>query len=141
MNILKDIIGIELYTLVEVMGLFLFALGGSFLKETYNSYSKKTKSVDIFRIVVSTILAVVLTETVRDLVDFECTKRILLGMAFLLGLLGYELFVRLSSIEGIIGLSRDIRTIIENILGSAIDTIFKHHTKKEENNKDDKGKK
>lgn len=113
---LKDILGSELYVIVQLFGYFLFALCGSFIKESYNNYINKKEKIETIKIVISTVISVTITYMIKEyFFQDEQYRKLCLSISLILGILGFEIFTKISTVEGLKSLSMDIHIIIKNL--------------------------
>ena len=99
-----------------LIGCFFFAFTGSYLQEISNIYNGKQRVTKIHKVVVGTIFGMViyLVLAARYIENIGITLSVAINV--ICGLLGYEIFHRCSTIEGIKKFTRDIRDIISNLL-------------------------
>lgn len=144
MSQIKDIIGSELIVIIEIMGLFLFALCGAFIKELYNNYIRKTNGILFTKVLIATSSSVAITEIIHGFFFAENEQvQVTLGLSFILGILGFEIFERISTVKGLVEFSEDIRTILYNfVIGwrTPVDPPKKYNND-ENNNEDTKERK
>lgn len=142
MSQIKDIIGSELIVIIEIMGLFLFALCGAFIKELYNNYIRKTNGILFTKVLIATSSSVAITEIIHGFFFNENEQvKVTLCLSFILGVLGFEIFERISTLKGLVEFSELIRTILYNfIIGwrTPIDPPKKYKDEKEKSKEDDK---
>lgn len=117
-ELVLNVLGFNIYYIIEITGYFLFALIGSCSKEIY-LFKVKRESTHIdrmWRILLGTIVATFMGLAFKDWVLGEqATWKIMSFVCYLFGILGFDLFGKFSSIEGIKELAKDIHEIYENI--------------------------
>lgn len=113
-ELILNVLGFDVFYIIEIIGYFLFALIGSCLKELYLYRIRQTTTHKgrMIRIIIGTIVATFLSLAFKDLFLIDrCTWKVMSFISFLFGVLGFDLFGKLSSIEGIKDLARDIRDV------------------------------
>lgn len=116
LNYVKLIFGSELYIVIQLIGLILFALAGAFFKEFFESY-KNNSRIYPFKIIIATVISSTLSFSIKEYFfpDINSMKP-MLAVSLIFGIIGFELFTKISSIEGIKSLSADIGIIIKNLI-------------------------
>lgn len=109
-SLMSDI-GANLYTVLELLGYLIFAFIGSFLKELYNANNVKKYRFEAHRVISSTVVASIACWSLRAHFIDDYNYAVSAFAGFTLGLLGFEIFKNLSSIEGIKHLIRDAKEI------------------------------
>lgn len=94
---------------------FIVAMLGAFVKDIYDTYSGARPQIEIYRIFVGTMLSTFLTFAAKDYVNSE---NLLPVVNFVLGVIGWELFVRISTIDGLIKTIKDGKRALVSILTS-----------------------
>lgn len=94
---------------------FIIAMLGAFVKDIYDTYSGARPRIEIYRIFVGTMLSTFLTFAARDYVNSE---NLLPVVNFVLGVIGWELFVRISTIDGLVKTIRDGRQALVSLLST-----------------------
>lgn len=94
----------------------IIAMLGAFVKDIYDTYSGARPRIEIYRIFVGTMLSTFLTFAARDYVNSE---NLLPVVNFVLGVIGWELFVRISTIDGLIKTIKDARQTLVSILSTS----------------------
>ena len=109
MDLLLEIIKIE--DILEICIIFFFSFIGSFAKD-YLKMIRLSKRVyfNFIEIILSTCTASVITYALSIHIQQYAGTRGLVFVSFVIGLLGFELLIRLSSINGVITL---ITTLID----------------------------
>lgn len=113
-ELILNVLGFDVFYIIEIIGYFLFALIGSCLKEIYLFRIKHTTTHKgrMIRIVIGTIVATFLSLAFKDwFLPDRGTWKIMSFISFLFGVLGFDLFGKLSSIDGIKDLAKDIRDV------------------------------
>jgi len=87
---------------------FIIAMVGAFVKDIYDTYSGTRPRIEIYRIFVSTTLSTFLTFAARDYVG----ENSLPAVNFVLGVIGWELFSRVSTIDGLVKTIKDARQLM-----------------------------
>lgn len=87
---------------------FIIAMVGAFVKDIYDTYSGTRPRIEIYRIFVSTTLSTFLTFAARDYVG----ENSLPAVNFVLGVIGWELFSRVSTIDGLVKTIKDGRQLL-----------------------------
>ena len=117
-NNLSSLIGNELYLFVEFVGCLLFSFIGSILKEVYNSNTVHNYDFAPHRVISSTIAASLTALLIKTHYFGEEYGWALIAFgSFTLGLLGFEIFKNLCSIEGIKTLISQFRDLMAFIAG------------------------
>lgn len=108
------------------MGCFFFALTGSYLRELNNIYRGEQRGTKIHKVVIGTIVGMGLYLIFMYKFIHGLNITISVALNVVCGLLGYELFTKLGSIDDIKKLSSDVAEIVKNlsIIGSFLDKIF-----------------
>jgi hypothetical protein len=118
MNNLSSLIGNELYIFVEFVGCLLFSFIGSILKEVYNCNTIYNYEFAPHRVISSTIAATLAAVFIKTHYFGEEYGWALISFGFFtLGLLGFEIFKHLCSVEGIkhlISEFKDLMSFIAN---------------------------
>lgn len=121
-----------------LIGCFFFAFTGSYLQEISNIYNGKQRVTKIHKVVVGTIFGMIiyLVLAARYIENIGVTLSVAINV--ICGLLGYEIFNRCSTIDGIKKLTQDISDIASNLLHifDFVGDIFKGDSNKDK--KDDK---
>ena len=119
-NNLSTLIGSELFLFVEFIGCLLFAFIGSILKEIYNTNAVRGYVFGPHRVISSTIAASLTALLIKShyFTDEYGWALIAFG-SFTLGLLGYEIFKNLCTIEGICHLINKFKQLMGVISGTA----------------------
>lgn len=113
-ELVLNVLGFNVFYIIEIIGYFLFALIGSCLKEVYLYRIRQTTTHKgrMIRIIIGTIVATFLSLAFKDLfLTDRGTWKVMSFISFLFGVLGFDLFGKLSSIDGIKDLARDIRDV------------------------------
>ena len=113
-ELVLNVLGFDVFYIIEIIGYFLFALIGSCLKEVYLYRIRQTTTHKgrMIRIIIGTIVATFLSLAFKDLfLTDRGTWKVMSFISFLFGVLGFDLFGKLSSIDGIKDLARDIRDV------------------------------
>ena len=113
-ELVLNVLGFDVFYIIEINGYFLFALIGSCLKEVYLYRIRQTTTHKgrMIRIIIGTIVATFLSLAFKDLfLTDRGTWKVMSFISFLFGVLGFDLFGKLSSIDGIKDLARDIRDV------------------------------
>lgn len=92
---------------------FLIAMVGAFVKDIYDTYSGVKTRIEIFHIVVSASLSTFLIFAARNYTGED----LLPAINFILGIVGWELFVRVSTIDGLINTVKEVRSLILTLIG------------------------
>jgi hypothetical protein len=116
---LSTLIGSDLYLFVQFVGCLLFAFIGSILKEIYNTNAIHGYAFGPHRVISSTIAASLSALFIKTHYFSEEYGWALIAFgSFILGLLGYEIFKNLCSIEGIYHLIERFRELMGVISGA-----------------------
>lgn len=105
---------------------FLIAMIGAFVKDIYDTVSGTIPKIEIRRIFVSTTLSTFLIFAARGYLNSDLE----IAITFILGVIGWELFSRICTINGL------KRTLIS--LRNLHSTLTKEHTKPEEKQNEEK---
>lgn len=105
---------------------FLIAMIGAFVKDIYDTVSGTRPKIEIRRIFVSTTLSTFLIFAARGYLNSDLE----IAITFILGVIGWELFSRICTINGL------KRTLIS--LRNLHSTLIKEHTKPEEKQNEEK---
>ena len=103
-ELVLNVLGFDVFYIIEIIGYFLFALIGSCLKEVYLYRIRQTTTHKgrMIRIIIGTIVATFLSLAFKDLfLTDRGTWKVMSFISFLFGVLGFDLFGKLSSIDGI----------------------------------------
>lgn len=117
-ELVLNVLGFNIYYIIEIIGYVLFALIGSCSKEIYLFKIRQESSHTgrMWRILLGTVVATFMAMAFKDWVLGErATWKIMSFICFLFGILGFDLFGKLSSIEGLKELAKDIHEIYESI--------------------------
>lgn len=110
-----------------LFGCFFFAFTGSYLQEVSNIYKGKQRVTRIHKVVIGTIIGMGLYLIISA--KFLTNAGISLSVAInvLCGLLGYEIFNKCSSIDGMKQTAADINEIVGNLFGikDYLDKLFR----------------
>ena len=118
-NNLSTLIGSELFLFVEFVGCLLFAFIGSILKEIYNTNAIHGYDFGPHRVISSTLAAALTALFIKSYYFGEEYGWALIAFgSFILGLLGYEIFKNMCSIEGIYHLIDKFRELMGVIAGT-----------------------
>ena len=121
---------------------FLITLAGAFVKDMYNSIRGTDTSFRLYRILIGSFFsAFVMVGFENWLLKFIGLKEIVV-LAFFIGILSFELFEKLSNIDGLFKFYQTYQMIKR---GEKVDlndkpTLSESVEKKKENDKNDKGK-
>ena len=121
---------------------FLITLAGAFVKDMYNSIRGTDTSFRLYRILIGSFFsAFVMVGFENWLLKFIGLKEIVV-LAFFIGILSFELFEKLSNIDGLFKFYQTYQMIKR---GDKVDlndkpTLSESIEKKKENDKNDKGK-
>lgn len=125
---LASVVGIDISFVIEFIGCLIFSFSGSILKEIYNTNSIEGYNFDPHKVISSTMVAALASSVCKVYVLENPTWETMAFVTFTFGLLGFEIFKNLSSIEGIKKLIGDIKHIISLI----------EHGEKKSNDRDDR---
>lgn len=92
---------------------FIIAMLGAFVKDIYDTCTGARPRIEIYRIFVATTLSTFLTFAARDYVNSE---NLLPLINFVLGVIGWELFSRISTIDGLLKTITGFRQFITSII-------------------------
>ena len=123
-ELVLNVLGFNVYYIIEIVGYILFALIGSGLKEIYlfNIQHQSTHSGRMWRILIGTCVATFITLALKDYVfQDKGTWKLMSFIGFFFGCLGFDLFGRFSTIEGLKALAHDIHEIYESLTTSHTD--------------------
>lgn len=101
----------SLYVL-DGVAYFISAMVGAFVKDMYDTHAGTRPKIEIRRVLIATLLSTLITFAVREHVPEDALPFI----TFIIGVIGWELFVRISTIEGLLGTIRDIRLFIVSLV-------------------------
>ena len=101
----------SLYVL-DGVAYFISAMVGAFVKDMYDTHNGTRPRIEIRRVLIATLLSTLITFAVREHVPEDSLPFI----TFIVGVIGWELFVRISTIEGLMGTIRDIRLFIVSLV-------------------------
>ena len=113
-ELVLNVLGFDVFYIIDIIGYFLFALIGSCLKEVYLYRIRQTTTHKgrMIRIIIGTIVATFLSLAFKGLfLTDRGTWKVMSFIIFLFGVVGFDLFGKLSSIDGIKDLARDIRDV------------------------------
>jgi len=82
---------------LDWMTYFLIAMIGAFVKDLYDTITGERERIEIKRIFVSTILSTFLIFAARSYLNTD----LIIAITFILGVIGWELFSRICTIEGL----------------------------------------
>ena len=118
-NNLSNLIGSDLYLFVEFVGCLLFSFIGSMLKEIYNTNAVCNYNFAPHRVISSTIAAGLASVFIKThFFNEEYGWALIAFGSFTLGLLGFEIFKNLCSIEGIYKLIEQFRGLMSVLSGN-----------------------
>lgn len=141
-ELVLNVLGFNVFYIIEIIGYFLFALIGSCSKEIYLFRIRRTTthSGRMIRITLGTIVATFMALAFKDffLAD-RGTWKVMSFVSFLFGVLGFDLFGKLSSIDGIKDLAKDVHQVYEYATTPSEPSA--EHNKKKPTRKDDNKKK
>ena len=106
---------------------FLIAMIGAFVKDIYDTVSGTRQHIETRRVFVATSLSTFLTFAARGHVDDDK----LIAITFILGVIGWELFSRICTIEGFKSTVLGLKEFYVTLLGGKKPT-----EKNNENNED-----
>lgn len=121
----------NLYYIIEFVSYFIFSFTGSLLKEMYNTNSTNEHEFSSYNVIASTIIATLFTMAFKEFYfGGEQEWAIMAFLSFVFGLIGFELFITLSSINGI---RKFLSTTVEEAEPKTLgDTISDHQEKREQ---------
>jgi hypothetical protein len=91
------------------------SLSGSYGKDYLRILRSPTPSrISISNILLSTITASICTYGLSDIIVTNIGPKALLVISFIMGLIGFQLLEKLSTIEGVLGLAKDIKALDGN---------------------------
>ena len=93
--------GLNLYFVMEIIGYLIFTFIGSLLKEIFNTNSVGGYMFQAHRVISSTIAASTVSVALRSMYLEDQSYAVMVFISFTLGLLGFEIFKNLCSIDGI----------------------------------------
>ena len=109
-----------------LIGCFFFAFTGAYLRELNNIYAGRQRDTKIHKVVIGTIvgMGIYLILVYKFIHDLNIIISVALNV--ICGLLGYEIFNRCSTIDGLKKTSSDVGEIVKNlsVIGSYIDKFF-----------------
>ena len=109
---LSNIVGDNVYCAIEFVSFFIFSFTGSLLKEIYNTNADNGHNFGAQNVLLSTIVATLCSVAFRNYFLIEQSSwGIMAFVSFVFGLIGFEIFVNLSSIDGIKKLVQDFKDI------------------------------
>lgn len=106
---LTEILGIEDIMIISII--FFFSFIGSFTKVYLKLLRFKdgtSHKLNLMEVMLSTFTATVIVFAFSDCILVHLTVRGLVMVSFVSGLVGFEMLIRISSINGIVGFLRDI---------------------------------
>ena len=112
---LASVMGMDISFIIEFIGCLIFSFSGSILKEIYNTNSIRGYEFDPHKVISSTMVAALASSVCKIYVLENPTWETMAFVTFIFGLLGFEIFKNLSSINGIKRLIGDVRHIINLI--------------------------
>ena len=131
---LTGIVGVNVYYIIEFIGFFIFSFTGSFVKELYLTNTSNGEHEFVpYRVIMSTLIASFGSLAFKGyfLNTPEHSWMIMIFVSFVFGLLGFEIFQRLSTIDGVKSLASDIHDIAINIWKAADGTGKHNHSHKD----------
>lgn len=108
-------VGANLYFVMEIIGYLIFTFIGSLLKEIFNTNSVNGYGFQAHRVISSTIASTITSSALRSLYMQEYSYPVMALVSFTLGLLGFELFKNMCSVEGIKKLVSDFNKIYTSL--------------------------
>lgn len=123
-----------------LIGCFFFAFTGSYLQEISNIYKGKQRVTKIHKVVIGTIIGMGFYLFISAYFFSHVGVTLSVALNVLSGLLGYEVFNRCSSVEGLKSTSKDINEIFQNLLGikSILGKIADSNDDKDDKSKKDR---
>ena len=123
---------------------FLITLAGAFVKDMYNSIRGTDTSFRLYRILIGSLFSAFVMVGFENWLLKHIGLKEIVVLAFFVGLLSFELFEKLSNIDGLFKFYQTYQQIKR---GEKVDLKDKptltesvENRKREENDKDDKGK-
>lgn len=102
--------------LVEFCLIFFLAFLGSFAKDYMDLITFSGKKMSIPRIILSTITASLAMFAISDYVQHYVGIRGLMFFSFMIGVAGFQLLQRISTIDGVIKLIRDTIGLVRDFM-------------------------
>lgn len=93
--------------LINYLCYFILGIAGAFSKDIYDTLTGDCRNIRIKRIVLGGILSAVFMPMLESLVFASFGVQTLLAIGFLLGVMSFELFGKISSIAGIKDIAKD----------------------------------
>lgn len=119
---------------VQFISYFIIAFAGAFLKEVHKANTVENYEFTAYKVIYGTLIAIPLTFIISKYYFNEELDWIAVGfISLVLGFIGYELFVKLSTISGIKSLISDVKSTNEEIQ----ETVDKKDNNNEEPVKDE----
>ena len=113
---LLSTIGYYFFYFIQYISYFIFSFIGSFLKEIYNTNNDYDYEFDPYKVISGSILSTFASVGFRhyyyEYVDWELMSIV----SFLFGLIGYEIFTKLTSLEDIFSFIERIKSLSNIII-------------------------
>ena len=118
---LLNVVGTYLFYFVEFVTFFIFSFIGSLLKEIYNTNSDVNHEFGAHRVISSTFVATLASMAFKAHYLDDPSWALMAFITFVFGLVGFEIFKNLSSIDGIKRMIKDFKEIMAGFSGSDSD--------------------
>lgn len=120
---LLTVTGDNLYIIIDFFGCLVFAFLGSLMKEVYNTNNIDGYKYAPYRVICSTIVGSIASSVFRThyLTDVTYSENAL--VTFIFGLLGFEIFKDLTSIEGLKRLINKLKDITGILFGGTAPVV------------------
>ena len=115
---LTSTVGIDLSVIIEFIGCLIFSFMGSILKEIYNTNSIIGYEFEPHKVISSTIVASLSSAAFKIYVLDNPSWELMAFVTFTFGLLGFELFKDLSTVDGIKRLISEFKHIMSLFVGA-----------------------
>ena len=99
--------------LVEYLLIFFIAFAGSFVKDGFVVYKGVSIKISILTILLSAITASFLVFALSPYIQAHLGIRGLMVVSFFVGLVGFQLLEKMSTLEGLFGLLREVLDIYD----------------------------
>lgn len=110
---LLENIGFYLFYAIQYLSFFIFAFIGSLLKEMYNTNTDYDYNFDPYKVISGTFVSTFATVVFKHYYPKELDWELMIVITFVFGLLGYEIFTKLTSLEKIFDFIDRIKSITD----------------------------
>ena len=127
-----EAVGVEIALIFEVVLIVSFAVMGSITNDIVAMIRLKSNKINILKILASTFFASTLIFTLSITIRDHFGFRGLIFPSYLAGYIGFQILIKISTVNGLVNLVRDILDIVKDVV-----SIIDKRVSKSEHEKDD----